>query len=168
MIGIIADLHDHLPNFEVFCVQTKRFELQELWIAGDVGMPETLRVMAGRFDRPIRLVAGNVETGHQLADYAAVTKEYPHVTFQKPPLLGIIGHLSFVLFHFPRSAERYARDHPNTILVAGHTHQPNLKKTAKSWLINPGTLAGQFFPATYALADFSGEIPRFTLHRLYA
>ncbi|MEK7460671.1 MAG: metallophosphoesterase family protein [Patescibacteria group bacterium] len=166
MVGIIADLHDHLLNFDVFLEKTAPLNLEELWIAGDVGTPETVSVLAQKFLQPIRLVAGNVETGHKLAAYTAVTQEFKHLTWSATePLAWTAGEATIALFHFPRNANHYVRTHQPTLVVSGHIHRPNLKKINNTWHINPGTLAGIFTPATYVTADLSAMT--FILKRLY-
>jgi len=165
MIALIADLHDHLVNFDEFLRQTTG-RLTQLWIAGDIGTADTLDYVCSQFALPIFAVAGNAEQGHRLADYDAVAGRHPHLTWaNQAPLVFGSADLRAALFHFPASARVYAQAQNARTVICGHSHRPALTKIGKVWLINPGTLAGVFAPATYVLAD--AELTTFTLHRLY-
>lgn len=165
-VGIIADLHDHTVNFAKFLTKTAQFDLDELWIAGDLGTSETMQAVEKQFSKHIRVVAGNVETGHTLVDYQMVANHSPHLTWSaQEPLSFFLDNRLIALFHFPRAAQAYAKRHQPTVVIAGHSHRPDLKKIGETWYINPGTLAGIFTPATYVLADLTRLT--FTLNRLY-
>ncbi|MBI4175123.1 metallophosphoesterase family protein [Candidatus Berkelbacteria bacterium] len=166
LVGICADLHDNLANFDALL--TRQSELHELWIAGDCGTPETVATVCQRFINPIRLVAGNVEQGHRPDQYAALTERFPHLRWQAeaPLLFPINARWQGQLVHHPFPADQASRLPLPTIIVTGHTHRPHLARHGQNWLINPGTLGGVFTPATYAIATFSPD-PHFVLHRLY-
>ena len=42
---------------------------------------------------------------------------------------------------------------PVDVLFYGHTHKPWQEESAGTWLVNPGTLGGVYYPATFALYD---------------
>lgn len=166
MVAIIADLHDNLANFEKFALQTKVHRLTELWIAGDLGTPETFARVVQILALPMRYVAGNVETGHELAAYERVQEDRPDITWSaSEPLTFTFAGQTTVLCHFPRLAEQFAKRDGPAIVVSGHTHRPHLARIDHTWHVNPGTLGGVFTPATYAILDTNQTI--FTLHRLY-
>jgi putative phosphoesterase len=166
MIGVWADLHDHDVNFANFLEKTKELNLSELWIAGDLGTPDMLREICQKFSGSIAIVAGNVETGHDVAKYAALAKQFPKLIWSpQAPLVLTRGTTHIALFHYPGPAERYTKTQNVNLVISGHTHRPAINRVGETWHINPGTLAGIFTPATYVLADI--EHMTFTLKRLY-
>ena len=167
MVGILADLHDNLRNLLVF-FERERSNCAELWLAGDIGTPETVATLCQQFSGPVRLVAGNVEIDHQPASYTSLSADFPNLVWQaQAPLLWSIDRdLSGALFHDPRQARSYAQMASQTVVVTGHSHRPGLEHLGTNWLLNPGTLGGVFTPATYAIATFSPK-PHFILKRLY-
>lgn len=164
-VGLIADLHDHLTNFDAFLRQTHS-RLDALWIAGDIGTPETLASVCDRFDRPIYAVAGNTEAGHDLRAYERLASNYLHLHWgSSEPFIINQEQPTFALCHFADAAYACARKSTVAIVAFGHSHQPSLKKVGTTWLVNPGTLAGVFSSATYTLVNTAAMT--FQLERLY-
>lgn len=163
-VGIIADLHDHLVNFTQLLAAVS---FDELWIAGDLGTPETLEAVCQQFLGPIRIVPGNVEIDHGLPRYAQLRERFPHLIWADQSFLrwDLAGFL-ITLSHRPVLATQPADPSgQRQVLISGHTHRPALNHTGAIWQLNPGTLGGVFFPATYVQAVFPGA--HFRLRRLY-
>lgn len=159
-------MHDHLVNFEVFLRRLASQPLHELWIAGDLGTPETIVAVSRLFPGSIRYIPGNVEEGHDLDKYTAVINPLPNVIWSvEQAMTWQIDELSVVMSHRPVEPVRATDTSAQKLYVSGHTHRPHLKHIGRDWFLNPGTLAGVFAPATYVLAAFPG--PDFRLRRLY-
>ncbi len=166
-VGIIADLHDHLVNFTAFLKATADSHLDELWIAGDLGTPETLEVICRQFPGLVRVVPGNVEEGHRLSSYALLSQQFPNLIWSDNPTLVWSCRDTLVsMSHHPvRHPSPAKAPDQKQLVISGHTHRPTLTRLRAGWSLNPGTLGGVFTAATYVLADFPG--PYVSLKQLY-
>jgi len=72
--------------------------------------------------------------------------------FEKTGFLEIEGK-KIAITHFPILANDLAKEEKYDFIFYGHLHFPREKKKGKSLLINPGNLAGVFFPASFAVLD---------------
>lgn len=150
-IAIISDIHDNLVNLEKFLNWANKSEIQELIFCGDLCAPATLaKVLAPRFKGKIHLVYGNVSDRELEMEKA---KEFSHVIHY-----GDLGEFKveekrIALVHYPEEAKRLAEENKYDIIFYGHSHTPWIKITGKTHLVNPGTLAGMFAKATFAVWD---------------
>ena len=71
--------------------------------------------------------------------------------------------------HYPEYGYAMACTGDWDLVCCGHSHAAEVQQVAnvkggRSWLVNPGTVAGLAAPATWALADLAAM--RFDLHTL--
>lgn len=165
MILIYADLHDHLVNLAVLADRLSSFRPSELWLAGDIGNPETYSEIARTFSVPIRAVAGNLEIDIGRNHYQELTRQFPHLSLSFSPVSFSFEKYQINLSHHESDNLQSKGSQWPAIHVSGHTHRPDLRQLAHGWAINPGTLSGWPFPATYTLLQLD-EQPVFRLYRL--
>ncbi|NMB48071.1 metallophosphoesterase family protein [Candidatus Kuenenbacteria bacterium] len=150
-IAIISDLHDNLVNLEKFLAWAKANNIEELFVLGDLCAAATLkRVLAPGFIGHIHIVFGNVcDRENELA----VAKTFPHVTHSGDLAELIIDNKKIALTHYPQKAKELATTEKNDFVFYGHTHKPWIEQIGSTTLANPGTLAGMFSKATFAVWD---------------
>lgn len=165
MILIFADLHDNLVNFATVAARFSKTDLSELWLAGDVGNPETYESIARRFSLPIRAVAGNLEHDIGSSRYQVVTSRFPHLFLSFSPVSFSFGDYQILLTHHRSDTFQAKGSHERAIHVYGHTHHPDLRQNHNGWMVNPGTLSGWPNPATYTILQLH-DSPKFRLYRL--
>ncbi|MFH1029736.1 MAG: metallophosphoesterase family protein [bacterium] len=69
--------------------------------------------------------------------------------------------------HFPWKAKELAKSGKYKYIFYGHTHKPWEEKVGNCKMINPGTLAGMFYKATFAVFDTNtGQLDLKLLERL--
>jgi len=150
-IAIISDTHDNAPNLEKALKWMNENNIEKIIHCGDLRAPSLLiDVLAPNFKRKIHMVFGNVEDRELTPKLAAELKNVKHY--------GDIGEIEIAekkiaFTHFPWKAKELARSGKYDFVFYGHTHKPWSEKIGKTELLNPGTLAGLFQKATFAVWD---------------
>ena len=150
-IAIVSDSHDNLPNIYKALGYIKKQGIDTIVHCGDVCAPKVLEEFAKNFSGKIYLVYGNVDGDHE--GFKRVARENPRLTLFEDSGEINFGNLVFALTHYPEQAEDLARSGSYDVVFYGHTHIPWEKKVGKATLLNPGTLAGLFQKATFAIFD---------------
>jgi uncharacterized protein len=150
-IAIISDTHDNVPNLEKALQWMNVNGIDQIIHCGDLCAPSILEsVLAPHFSRPIHMVFGNVEDRDLLPE---VVVNFPNVKHY-----GDIGEVELdgkkiAFVHFPEKAKELARSGRYDIVFYGHTHLPWEEMVGGTKIANPGTLAGLFAKATFAVYD---------------
>ena len=155
-IAIISDSHDNITNLEKFIDWANKNEIQAIIHCGDLCASGTLKnVLAPKFPGEINLIHGNVSDRELLPE---VAKSFSNVKF-----FGDFGEIEIdgkklAFVHRPEEAKKLASQSNYDFIFYGHTHQPweeilRLAQGGTCRLVNPGTLAGMFNKATFAVYD---------------
>ncbi|MFH0856920.1 MAG: metallophosphoesterase family protein, partial [bacterium] len=75
-----------------------------------------------------------------------------------------IHYKKIAFCHFPREAKDLAESGKYDFVFYGHTHKPWEEMVGKCKMLNPGTLAGMFYKATFAVWNVEND--RFELKLL--
>jgi hypothetical protein len=156
-IAIISDTHDNVPNLEKALAWMKENNIEQLIFCGDLCAPSMIKeIIAPNFSGQIHMVFGNVEDRELTPQVAGQFKNVKHYGDQGE--FKIDQHdVAFV--HFPMEAKKLAESGKYDFVFYGHTHKPWTEKIGKTEMLNPGTLAGMFNKATFAVWDTeTGEI----------
>ena len=148
-IAIISDSHDNLANIYKMLDYLKKEKIKIMIHCGDVCAPSVMKEIADKFDGEIHLVFGNVDGDQEKMKELA--EGLNNLT-----IYGQVGELDLdgkkiAWCHFPWQAERLAESSKYDLVFYGHDHKPWEKKIGKTVLRNPGTLAGLFAKATFAV-----------------
>jgi putative phosphoesterase len=159
-IAIISDSHDNVPNIEKALNWINRQGISLLIHCGDLCAPATLtEVILPQFSGQIHLVHGNVGDPELLE---RVARDLKNVIIH-----GQVGEIevngkAIAFTHFPEKAKELAKSGQYNLVFYGHTHEPweeklelrirnNESKIVR--LVNPGTLAGMFYRASFTVYD---------------
>jgi len=152
-IAIVSDSHDNIPNIDKMLGYTKNEKINIMLHCGDVCAPSVLEYLAKKFTGEIYHVYGNVDGDREMME--KISKKYSSVH-----LLGDEGtvkikgiNLKIGIVHYPGKAREMAASANYDIAFYGHNHRPWDEVVRKTRLINPGTLAGLFQKATFAIWD---------------
>lgn len=162
VVAVIADTHDNEATLQLALNFFREHPVAALIHCGDITTPETLALVAGQFSQPIHVVFGNVDNDRD--GLIAVAKQFPHVTVHGDVGETSIGGVPLAFVHYPEEARRLAenssppyagggRGGTYRFVFHGHTHKPWEEKIGTCTLLNPGTLAGMFSKATFAVVD---------------
>lgn len=156
-IAIFSDSHDNIPNLEKFLDWCKKNKIRQLIFCGDLCAPSIIEEIFAKFKNKIHIVFGNVSDRNLETQIASHFKQILHH--------GDAGEIKvdnkkIAFTHFPQKAKELAQTGRYEIVFYGHTHKPWIEKSKiknqKSkivYLVNPGTLAGMFYKATFATYD---------------
>ena len=150
-IAIISDTHDNVPNLEKALAWMKDNNIGQLIHCGDLCAPAILAaVLAPNFAGPIHMVFGNVEDRELTLKKA---EDFPRVRHYGDAGETEIAGKKMAFVHFPEKAKELAASGRYDFVFYGHTHQPWEETIEQTRLVNPGTLAGLFSKATFAVYD---------------
>jgi hypothetical protein len=152
-IAIISDSHDNWVNIEKAIKFINKEKIRTIIHCGDVCSPAVLSGMAKIFKGDeLHLVRGNVDG--DIEGFKNVAKRYPKKLIYHGQTGKLeIDNLQLVFCHDPFVAKKIAHSQKYDFIFYGHSHKPWQEKVGKAELINPGTLAGLFFKATFAVLD---------------
>jgi putative phosphoesterase len=149
-IAIISDTHDNHATLLKFIKWINGNAINAIIHCGDICQRETLELLAMQVMVPIHVVYGN---GDDPGDFTSLVKKYSQLI-----LHGEIGDIvlddqRFIVNHYPERARMLAQSEKPEFSLYGHTHKPWEELVGDCRLVNPGTLAGLFQLATFALYD---------------
>ncbi|MFA6410160.1 MAG: metallophosphoesterase family protein [Candidatus Buchananbacteria bacterium] len=150
-IAIISDSHDNIPNIEKFLDWVNKNQIEMIIHCGDLAAPSIIsKELDPKFFGPIHFVHGNVADRELNEKFA---KESKHAVCH-----GDLGELEIegvkiAFCHYPKQAEELGLTKKYDLVFYGHDHTPWEKQIEKTRLLNPGTLAGMFNKATFAVYD---------------
>lgn len=152
-IAIIADTHDNLATLGKAIEWLNKNEIKQMIHCGDVCAPGVLEKLSQMFKGKIHLVFGNVDGDKYSMMKMKEEEKLPNVT-----IYGDFGEIEFAgkkiaFVHklFPGQIETGTSKYD--LVFYGHSHQPWEEKIGNCRLVNPGTLAGLFYKATFAVYD---------------
>lgn len=173
LIAIISDTHDNIPNLTKVLNWCKENKVEKLIHCGDLAEIETLDFIKENFIGDIFWTFGNMDRGHS-ADYPFADGKYKGISiFSKHGEIEIANKkIAFV--HFPDYAKSLAEEGKFDFVFYGHTHKPWTEKIQgenkfngnikECELLNPGNVANQYYPPTFATYDTITE--NFSLIRI--
>ncbi len=152
-ISIVADSHDNLATIQKAITWLNKEKIKILLHCGDVCSPSTLKEIAKLFKGKIYLSFGNVD-----GDLSNMLEPKTKGKFKNVVFCGDSGKITIAgkkiaFCHFPLTAQGLAASKKYDFVFYGHTHRPWEEKVGKTRLVNPGTLAGVFNKATFAVYD---------------
>lgn len=156
-IAVISDTHNNLNNLKSLLGFLEKEKIEILIHCGDVAGKEPLDFILDNFKGKVWVALGNMDKGYfSQADVEELEKEKRIKIF---PFWGEleIKDKKIAFVHFPEKARDLALSGKYDIVFYGHTHKPWEERIGKCLLLNPGNLAGLFYPPTFAVYDFERE-----------
>ena len=166
-ICIVSDSHDRAEPLARAVQDAKQSGAGAVIHCGDVIGTQTLR---GALDAglPMHVIHGN-----NLGDPISLSRwsrERPGMlTYHGPDARLELGGRKVFVVHYPEYGYAMACTGVWDLVCCGHSHVAGVEqvthvKGGKTWLVNPGTVAGLSAPATWALGDLATM--RFDVHTL--
>jgi putative phosphoesterase len=149
LIAIASDLHDNLANWQIFNDYLKKQGITTLLFCGDLCTSGSLQAIRKDFEGEIFFIAGNAE----LYDFSEAEK------LENAKFFGSYGQLEIEkikigLIHEPQRKTKLIRESgPFDFIFYGHTHKPWLEQKDKTLIVNPGTLGGVYYRASFAILN---------------
>lgn len=148
-IAIISDIHDNIPNLEKCLNWCNQEQIGTIICCGDVTNAETIDFLATHFKGMIHLLMGNADNYDE-----AIINRYGNIKFydRKGGKLAINGK-KIGFCHEPYHIKHLFHQAKFDMVFYGHTHKPWESEEHGVRLINPGTLGGVFYMASFAVWD---------------
>lgn len=153
LIAVIADTHDNEATIKLALSYLATQRIESLIHCGDITTPETLSLLAQGFAKPIHVVFGNCDIDHD--GFTAMATKFPHVTLHGEAGNVTIDTASIAFVHYPKEAKQLAATGKYQFAFYGHTHKPWEEKIGNCTVLNPGTLSGMWYKATFALVNLA-------------
>jgi putative phosphoesterase len=162
-IAIISDVHDNIPNLKKVLDYCRTNKIEKIICLGDLASIETLEYLNDNFEVGSYFTFGNMDDDY-LKDYHFKDNKFRKTKIFKKEGEAEIDNKKIAFVHFPRIAKGLCKTGKYSIVFYGHTHKPWEETINNCKMLNPGTVAGQFYPATFAI--WNTESDKFELVRI--
>ncbi len=145
--GILSDTHDNMDQLRKAVALFRERKVDHVIHAGDFTSPFTFRVLN-------ELTCGFTGVfGNNDGDRLLLHKRSAGRVFQQPHTFELDGK-KIVLIHEHHVADALADSGHYDIVIYGHTHKPDVRKTGDTLIINPGETGSWLYgKSTVAVAD---------------
>jgi len=149
-VAIFSDLHDNIPNLNLFLSWVKKHKIGNLIFCGDLANVETLKYLAESFTDKIYMVGGNADSF-----YLADTKKFKNLVYAEDKLEFKLDNQKILIVHKPTDLKKILAEGNGGFDFAfhGHTHKPWFSQQDGLIIANPGTLKEIFGKSSFALLD---------------
>jgi putative phosphoesterase len=134
MVGIISDTHDDMAQIKKMVDFLNSRGVSHVIHAGDLVSPFTFEVL-GALKCPFTGIFGNNDGDKVLL------KEKSKDTLNNQPHILTIESKKIAVVHEPTSVEALAASGHFDVVIYGHTHTPDVRKSGDTLVINPGKVA---------------------------
>ncbi|NTU66333.1 MAG: YfcE family phosphodiesterase [Candidatus Moranbacteria bacterium] len=162
-IAIISDIHDNIPNLEKVLDYCRKEKIGKMICCGDLMTVETLGHLNENFSGEIFFALGNADQRHFPEEL------FKNHAYGKTKVLESFGEEEFdgkrvAFVHFPEAARELAETGKYDFVFHGHTHKPWEEMIGNCKVLNPGNVANQHYPPTFAIWNTKNDL--FKLVRL--
>lgn len=162
-IAIISDVHNNTTNLKKVLGYCAKNGLKTIICCGDLASLETLDFLNANFSGETYYTFGNMDDG-QLQGFESAEHYQQTKIFKKFGEATIAGQkIAFV--HYPNMAKELCQTGKYSFVFYGHTHKPWTEKIDDCILLNPGNVAGEIYPPTFAV--WNTENNKFELIRVH-
>jgi uncharacterized protein len=157
-IIIISDSHDNIANIDIMLEYAKGKDIKKIFHCGDVCALDTLKYISDNFKGDIYHALGNGDRDHEI-----IKKDYKNWHSLGELGIPVINGLqkNVAITHYPWIAREIAEKDKYDFIFYGHDHKPWEENIKKTKILNPGTLAGISYRATFAV--WETDCDKFTL-----
>ena len=168
-ICIVSDSHDRADPLTAAVQSAKESGAQAVIHCGDLIGTQTLRG-ALAVGLPLHLIHGN-NIGDQISLARWVRERGGQLEYHGADARMQLAGKKIFAVHYPEYGYAMACTGDWDLVCCGHSHVAAIEQVAnvkggKTWLVNPGTVAGLAAPATWILGDL--ESMRFEIRELGA
>ena len=160
-VAIISDVHDNIPNLKKVLDYCASEKIEKIICCGDLASIETLDFLNDNFSGDIFYCFGNMDD-----DYLRNTKltKYEKIKIFKEVGEAQIENKKIAFVHFPEMGEKLCKTGKYKFVFYGHTHKPWMENANHCMLLNPGNVANQYYPPTFAVWNVEND--KFDLVRI--
>ncbi len=163
LVAIISDIHNNTVNLKKVLDYCAQKDIRTIICCGDLASMETLDFLNENFSGTIHYTFGNMDNEYlQEKKFAGIYKKSRiYQEFGETEISG--KKIAFI--HFPKEAKELCATGKYDFVFYGHTHKPWEEMVDGCKLLNPGNVAGEIYPPTFAV--WNTESGRFELVRIH-
>jgi len=155
---IVSDSHDRADALARAVAAAKAQGAGAVIHCGDLIGAQTVKAALAH-GLPVHLIHGN-NVGDPQALHFQMAKSGGLLTYHGQDARLELGGRRVFVVHYPEYGHAMACTGDWDIVCCGHSHRAGVEEVAnvkggRTWLVNPGTVAGLSAPATWALADLA-------------
>ncbi len=157
-ICIVSDSHDRAPMLAAAVRKAKEAGAQAVIHCGDIIGANTLRPLS-ELGLPVHVVHGN-NLGDPAALCGLAAASAGMLSYYGQDANLTLGGRRLAVTHYPHHGRGLACTGDYDVVCCGHSHEAGVVeqrnvKGGRTWLVNPGTVAGLGAPPTWLLADLA-------------
>lgn len=149
-VAIISDVHNNTVNLKRVLDYCAGNKVEKMICCGDLASLETLDFLNDNFIGEIFFTFGNMDNDF-LKNYFFLDNEFKRTKIFKEVGEAEIEGKKVAFVHFPRVAKRLCHTRKYDFVFYGHSHKPWTEKIINCTMLNPGNVAGEIYPATFAV-----------------
>lgn len=162
-IVIISDIHNNEVNLKKVLDFCGREKIEIIICCGDLAAKDTLDFLCDNFSGTVHYTFGNMDTD-QLRSFELADK-YKNVNIYKKFGETEVENKKIALVHYPNAARELCQTGKYDFVFHGHTHKPWEEIVGSCKMLNPGNVAGEIYPPTFAV--WNTENDKFELIRIH-
>jgi putative phosphoesterase len=164
-VAIISDIHNNETNLKKVLDFCAREDIKTIICCGDLASLETLDFLNANFSGTIHYAFGNMDNEQSaLPSFEHITR-YGHTTIYAEFGEVEIAGKKIAFVHYPDVAKLLCATGKYDFVFYGHTHKPWTEKIGSCTMLNPGNVAGDIYPPTFALWKTTSD--KFELKRIH-
>ena len=157
-VCIVSDSHDRADPLAQAIRTAKEHGAEAVIHCGDVIGTQTLRAALG-VGLPMHVIHGN-NLGDPVSLSRWARESNGKLEYHGPDARLELGGRKVFVVHYPEYGYAMACTGDWHLVCCGHSHELAIRevknvKGGKTWLVNPGTIAGLSAPSTWVLADLA-------------
>lgn len=172
-IAIISDVHNNETNLKKVLDYCGREKIETIICCGDLASKETLDFLNDNFTGTTYYTFGNMDndqlTNFELSGAYKNTKIYKNFGETEidgnPEKPNGHGARKIAFVHYPEIAKELCLTGKYDFVFYGHTHKPWEETVGNCRMLNPGNVAGEIYPPTFAVWETSSD--KFELIRIH-
>ena len=155
-ICIVSDSHDRADALALAVREAKAQGAEAVIHCGDLIGAQTVKPALAQ-GLPVHLIHGN-NVGDPQALHFQMQKSGGLLRYHGPDARLELGGRRIFVVHYPEYGHGMACTGDWDLVCCGHSHAAGVEQVAnvrggRTWLVNPGTVAGLAAPATWVLGD---------------
>jgi uncharacterized protein len=162
-IAIISDIHNNEVNLKKVLDYCGREKIETIICCGDLASKETLDFLNDNFSGQIYYTFGNMDND-QLTDFE-FAELYKNTRLYKSVGEIEIDNKKIAFVHYPNIARQLCESGKYAFVFYGHSHKPWEEVIEKCKMLNPGNVAGELYPPTFAVWETTND--KFELIRIH-
>ncbi len=157
-ICLLSDSHDRADAIELAVREAKARGAEAVIHCGDLIGAQTVKPTLAH-GLPVHLIHGN-NIGDTQALHFQMQKSGGLLRYHGPDARLELGGRRIFVVHYPEYGHAMACTGDWDLVCCGHSHAAAVEQVAnvkgsRTWLVNPGTVAGLAAPATWVLGDLA-------------